>query len=111
MAYDEDLAAQIGALLFEVPDVAERRMFGGLAFLVGGHMAVAASRSGGLMVRVAPEDGDALTAQPGVERMVMGGREMAGWLLVDADVIREGDALEAWVRRGVDVVRALPPKT
>jgi TfoX/Sxy family transcriptional regulator of competence genes len=110
VAYDEELAAQIGALLFDLPDVSERRMFGGLAFLVGGHMAVAASRRGGLMVRVDPADAEELTARPGVSRMEMQGREMDGWLLVDGDAIRDDAGLEEWVHRGVACVEGLPPK-
>jgi TfoX/Sxy family transcriptional regulator of competence genes len=111
VAYDEELAAQIGALLFDLSDVSERRMFGGLAFLVGGHMAVAASRRGGLMVRVDPADAEELTARPGVSRMEMQGREMDGWLLVDGDALRDDETLEEWVRRGVACVEGLPPKT
>jgi hypothetical protein len=85
-------------------------MFGGLAFLVHGNMAIAASGQGGLLVRVDPEQGDALTAEAGVEVMVMRGRAMAGWLRVEAGVVPTRAALEAWVRRGVGYASSLPPK-
>lgn len=83
MAYDLGLAERVRAGLAEVPDVAEKRMFGGLAFLVGGSMAVAVSGSGGLMVRCDPALADELVTRDGVARMVMQGRELAGWVLVD----------------------------
>ena len=98
MAYDEDLANRIREQLAGHDAVTEKRMFGGLAFLVDGSMAVAASRTGGLMVRVDPAQSDDLVEADGVERMVMRGREMDGWLLVDADRVA-GDG-SRWVRRG-----------
>ena len=104
MAYDEDLANRIREQLADQDAVTEKRMFGGLAFLVNGHMAVAASRTGGLMVRVDPAESDSLVAADGVERMVMRGREMDGWLLVDAGQVAADDGLASWVgaarRRG-----------
>ena len=109
MAYDEELAARIREALGE-EGVTEKRMFGGLAFLVGGHMAVAASGQGGLMVRVPPEETDALLGEPGARPMEMQGREIDGWLRVDADAVREPAQLDAWVRRGADYARSLPPK-
>jgi TfoX/Sxy family transcriptional regulator of competence genes len=102
MAYDEALAERIRTL---VPDATEKKMFGGLAFLVGGNMAVAASGQGGLLVRVDPEESDELVATTSAELMEMGGRSMRGWLRVDAD-----DDLEAWVARGVAYARTLPAK-
>ncbi|WP_205695579.1 TfoX/Sxy family protein [Conexibacter sp. SYSU D00693] len=110
MAYDEELAARIRDLLREEGGVVEQRMFGGLAFLVGGHMAVAASGQGGLMVRVAPEDTDALLAEPHARPFEMRGRELQGWLRVDDAGVRTPEGLEPWVRRGVAFARSLPPK-
>ena len=103
MAYDEDLANRIREHLAEEPGVTEKRMFGGLAFLIGGHMAVSASGKGGLMVRCDPDQTEAHLEQ-GAERMVMRGREMDGWLRVQTD------DPEPWVRVGVAYARSLPPK-
>jgi TfoX/Sxy family transcriptional regulator of competence genes len=110
MAYDEDLANRIRELIAGEPDVTEQRMFGGLAFLIGGNMSVAASGQGGLIVRVDPEDTDALVAKPHAQRFEMRGRAMQGWLRVDAEGLRTKRQLEPWVRRGVAYARALPPK-
>jgi len=110
MAYDEDLANRIRELLAAEPGVVEKRMFGGLAFLVGGNMSVAASGQGGLMVRVDPDETDILLAEPHARPMEMRGREMAGWLRVDTDGVETTDALEPWVSRGVAYARSLPPK-
>jgi TfoX/Sxy family transcriptional regulator of competence genes len=110
MAYDEDLAHRIRELIGSDPDVTEQRMFGGLAFLVGGHMAVAASGQGGLMVRVDPEDTAALLTKPHARPFEMRGREMQGWLRVDSDGVRTKRQLEPWVKRGLAHARSLPPK-
>lgn len=110
MAYDEDLANRIRELLAGEPAVDEKGMFGGLAFLVGGHMAVAASGQGGLMVRVDPEETDALVAKPHAGPFEMRGRAMKGWLRVHEDGVRTKRQLEPWVRRGVAYARSLPPK-
>ncbi len=110
MAYDEDLANRIRELIAVEEGVTEKKMFGGLAFLIGGHMSVSASGQGGLMVRVAPEETDALVARPHVSRMVMRGREMDGWLRVTEEGIRTKRQLEPWVKRGVAHARSLPPK-
>lgn len=110
MAYDEDLAERIRGLIADDPGVAERKMFGGLAFLVGGHMAVSASGQGGLLVRVAPDETDALLAKPHAQTFEMRGRAMQGWLRVDAEGVRTKRQLEPWVRRGVAYARSLPPK-
>ena len=110
MAYDEDLANRIRELMAGEPGVTEQAMFGGLAFLIGGNMSVAASGQGGLMVRADPEDTDALAAKPHAERFEMRGRPMKGWLRVDADGVRTKRQLEPWVRRGVAYARSLPPK-
>ena len=110
MAYDEELAGRVRALLGAAPDPTQRKMFGGLAFLAGGHLAVAASGKGGLMVRVDPEETDALTAQAGVEPFEMRGRPLDGWVRVDADGVRTDDRLRDWVERGMSYARSLPPK-
>ena len=105
MAYDEALANEVREA-FAARDVIpeEKRMFGGLAFLVGGHMAIAASGSGGLLVRCDPEDTDALLREPGAAPFEMRGREMRGWLRVDAADVGP------WVARGVAYAQSLPPK-
>lgn len=109
MAYDEDLANRIRELVSGEPGVSEQRMFGGLSFLINGNMSVAASGQGGLLARVDPaEAGDLLGER--VEPMVMGGREMRGWLRVDADALSTDGDLRAWVDRGVSYARSLPPK-
>ena len=110
MAYDEVLAGRIRELVRDQPMLKEQKMFGGLAFLIGGNMAVAASGRGGLMVRVAPEETEKLVAKPHASPMVMRGREMQGWLRVDEGCVRTKRQLEPWVRRGVTYARSLPPK-
>jgi hypothetical protein len=110
VAYDEDLANRIRELIGAEPDLDEQAMFGGLAFLIGGHMSVAASGQGGLLVRVDPEEGEELIERPHVRPMEMRGREMRGWLRVDAEGVRTKRQLEPWVRRGVAYSRSLPPK-
>ena len=110
MAYDEDLANRIRELIAAGADVSERRMFGGLAFLVAGHMAVAASREGGLMVRVDPDATDTLLAKPHARPFEMRGRALDGWLRVDAEGVRTKRQLAPWVERGVAYARSLPPK-
>jgi TfoX/Sxy family transcriptional regulator of competence genes len=110
MAYDEDLANRIRELVAGEPDLTEKRMFGGLAFLIGGNMSVAASGQGGLMVRVDPDETEALVAKPHAQPFVMRGREMKGWLRVGEEGVRTKRLLEPWVRRGVAYARSLPPK-
>ncbi len=110
MAYDEDLADRIRELIAEEPEVTEQRMFGGLAFLVAGNMAVAASGHGGLLVRVDPAQADALLEQPHAEPMVMRGRATPGWLRVGTEGDLGPGEVEAWVRRGVAYARSLPSK-
>ena len=110
MAYDEDLADRIRELLAGEPDVTEQRMFGGLAFLVRGNMAVAASGRGGLMVRVDPHDADALLERPYADPFEMRGRPIKGWLRVDAEGVRTKRQLEPWVRRGIAYARSLAAK-
>jgi TfoX/Sxy family transcriptional regulator of competence genes len=110
MAYDEDLANRIRELTAGESGVTEKKMFGGLAFLIGGNMAVAASGQGGLMVRCAPEDTDKLVAKPHTRRFEMRGREMDGWLRVDDEGVRTKRELAPWVKTGVAYARSLPPK-
>jgi TfoX/Sxy family transcriptional regulator of competence genes len=110
MAYDEDLANRIRELIAGDPAVIEKKMFGGLAFLVGGNMSVAASGQGGLMVRVDPADTEALLTRAHVGPFEMRGRAMQGWLRVDADGVRTKRQLKPWVKRGVGFARSLPPK-
>ena len=110
MAYDEDLANRIRELLGAEQGVDEKRMFGGLAFLINGNMSVAASGQGGLLVRVPPDDTDKLLERAHVGPMVMAGREARGWLHVDADGVRTKRQLRSWVTRGVGYARSLPPK-
>jgi TfoX/Sxy family transcriptional regulator of competence genes len=110
MPYDEDLANRIRELLADVADVTEQRMFGGLAFLIGGNMSVAASGQGGLMLRVDPEDTEELLAKPHTRPFEMRGREMRGWLRVDSEGVRTKRQLAPWVKRGVSYARSLPAK-
>ena len=110
MAYDEDLADRIRELVTATHTVTEQKMFGGLAFLVGGHMAVAASGQGGLLVRVDPADSDRFLATTAAEEMVMRGRPMTGWLRVPADRVRTKRDLQRWVDRGASFAASLPAK-
>lgn len=110
MGYDQHLADRIRELLDEEPDVTERSMFGGLAFLVGGNMAVAANSKGTLMVRAGTDRADELLDEPGTSIVVMRDRPMTGWLDVNADHLDSLDQLEFWVEVGVGVARALPAK-
>jgi TfoX/Sxy family transcriptional regulator of competence genes len=109
MAYDEELAERIRGLLPDVP-VTEKKMFGGLAFLVGGNMAVAASGQGGLMLRCDPDESAELVQEPGASRMEMRGREMDGWLRVTSDAVADDEALRRWVDVGTSYAATLPPK-
>jgi len=110
MAYDEKLAARIRELVAGEQGVAEKKMFGGLAFLIGGHMAVAASGRGGMMVRVDPAESDTLVAKTNARVVEMRGRQMPGWLRLDIDDVKTKRQLETWVRRGVGYARSLPAK-
>ena len=110
MAYDEALAVRIRELVAGEPDLKEQKMFGGLGFLVGGNMAVAASVQGGLLVRVDPAESDSLVASTNAVPMEMRGREMKGWLRVDSDDVRTKRDLSRWVERGVRYARSLPAK-
>jgi TfoX/Sxy family transcriptional regulator of competence genes len=110
VAYDEDLAYRIRELLSGESDVTEKKMFGGLAFLIGGHMAVAASGQGGVLVRVDPAKSERLVATSEARRMEMRGREMQGWLRVDAEAVRTKRQLARWVGLGTTFARSLGPK-
>jgi hypothetical protein len=110
MAYDEELANRIRELTAAERGVEEKRMFGGLAFLIGGHMSVAASGRGGLMVRVPPDETEKLLRREHVEPMVMAGRETRGWVSVSNDGVRTKRQLQSWVSRGVAHAKSLTPK-
>jgi TfoX/Sxy family transcriptional regulator of competence genes len=110
MAYDEELADRIRDMLAAERGLTEQKMFGGLAFLVGGNMAVGVSGQGGLLVRVDPTESDELVESTPAYVMEMRGREMRGWLRVDADHVRTKKELAAWVDRGVSFARSLPAK-
>ena len=110
MPYDRELADRLRLSIGGEPGVSEKAMFGGLAFLVHGNMAVAASSDGGLMVRVDPGQTESLLHEPGARRFSMRGREMDGWLVVEASVLEEDGALRSWIDRGVAYARSLPPK-
>lgn len=115
MAYDEELAGRLRDLLMQEPgtagrELSEKRMFGGLGFMVAGNMAVAASGQGGLMVRVDPTEGEELIATTPAYPMQMRGRAMSGWLRVDLADLATDEALGAWVHRGASYAASLPPK-
>ncbi len=110
MPYDVELADRLRVMLSGQPGLVEKRMFGGVAFLVGGHLAVGASTKGGLMLRVAPEQTEALLAEPRAEPFEMRGKAMLGWLRVSIDGSAPDDELRPWVERGLAYVRSLPPK-
>ena len=110
MAYDEELAARIRDLLADEAGVAEKKMFGGLAFLINGNMAVAASGQGGLLVRVDPAESAELVETTPATEMEMRGRSMAGWLRLES-AERESNELVSWVNRGVAYARSLPAKS
>jgi hypothetical protein len=109
MAYDEELAHRVRELIQAEEGLTEMRMFGGLAFLINGNMAVSASGQGGLLLRVDPADTELLN-DPHAHRFVMRGREMDGWLRVDPTGLTTKRQLSRWVDRGVACARSLPPK-
>jgi TfoX N-terminal domain len=110
MAYDEELANRIRELVGGEPALTEMKMFGGLAFLVGGNLAVAASGQGGLMVRVDPVESATLIRNSHARLVEMRGRQMPGWLRVDSDDVQTHEELSTWVKRGVSFARSLPAK-
>jgi TfoX/Sxy family transcriptional regulator of competence genes len=110
MAYDEDLAARVRELVVAEANLTEKRMFGGLAFLIGGNMSVSVSGQGGLLLRCDPAKADAFLDEPHAHQMIMRGRSMDGWLRVEAEGVRTKRELSKWVSRGVGFARTLPPK-
>jgi TfoX/Sxy family transcriptional regulator of competence genes len=110
MAYDEELVDRIRELLRGERGLTEKKMFGGLAFLIGGNMAVAASGQGGVLVRVDPAQSDRLVATTKARLMEMRGRRMRGWLRVDPEDLRTKRQLSKWVELGTTYARSLPPK-
>jgi TfoX/Sxy family transcriptional regulator of competence genes len=110
MAYDEALAGRIRELVGDEPGVTEQKMFGGLAFLIGGNMAVAASGQGGVLVRVEPDESDNLVATTPASLMEMRGRSMRGWLRLEPEDVRTKTQLAKWVARGTRYARSLPAK-
>ena len=110
MAYDEKLADRVRELLGSETDLTEKKMFGGLAFLIGGNMAVGASGQGGVLVRVDPAQSEKLVANTNARPMEMRGRPMNGWLRVNADDVRTKQQLAKWVKLGTTYARSLPPK-
>jgi TfoX/Sxy family transcriptional regulator of competence genes len=110
MAYDEELAYRLRELLADEPQLREKSMFGGLAFLIDGNMAIAASGQGGILVRVDPKGSDRLVATSHAERAVMQGRPMEGWLRVAPEYVRTKPQLAKWTRIGSAYARSLPAK-
>lgn len=110
MAYDEELANRIREVVRGESGLSEKRMFGGLAFLVHGNMAVSASSQGGLLLRIDPGQAESLVNQQHVRRFEMRGREMDGWLRVDVESLETDDQLRRWVNHGLTYARSLPPK-
>jgi TfoX/Sxy family transcriptional regulator of competence genes len=110
MAYDESLADRIRQLVAGESDLTEQKMFGGLAFLIGGNMAVAASGQGGVLVRVDPAESDALVATTSAHLMEMRDRQMPGWLRVGPEDLRTKPQLAKWVELGTTYARSLPAK-
>jgi TfoX/Sxy family transcriptional regulator of competence genes len=109
MAFDEGLAQRVRALLDDRSDVADKQMFGGIGFLIGGNMACGVSGDD-LIVRVDREDSEKLLGEPGARRFDMTGRPMKGWLLVAPEATADDGDLERWVRRGEEFAASLPPK-
>jgi TfoX/Sxy family transcriptional regulator of competence genes len=110
MAYDQALADRIRELVAGEPGLTEKKMFGGLAFLIGGNMAVAASGQGGVLVRVDPAESERLVASTNARLMEMRGRAMQGWLRVDLEDVRTKPQLARWVELGTTYARSLPAK-
>ncbi|MCW2764190.1 MAG: hypothetical protein JWO11_149 [Nocardioides sp.] len=110
MAYDEHLAGRLREVVEGEPGLTEKKMFGGLAFLIDGHLAVSASSQGGLLLRTDPAQTEALLEEPHAEPFVMRGSEMSGWLRIDPDGLGSEEDLERWVEVGVSYARSLPPK-
>jgi TfoX N-terminal domain len=110
MAYDEDLADRIREVVATESGLTEKKMFGGLAFLINGNMAVAASGQGGMLLRCDPAQTEKWIAKPHAARMAMRGREMDGWLRIEAPAVATPAKLKGWVKVGVDYAGSLPAK-
>jgi TfoX/Sxy family transcriptional regulator of competence genes len=110
VAYDEELADRMRELLSGQANLTEKKMFGGLAFLIGGNMAVAASSQGGVLVRVDPAESETFVATTNARLMEMRGRQMQGWLRVDPDDVCTKGQLAKWVGLGATYARSLPEK-
>jgi TfoX/Sxy family transcriptional regulator of competence genes len=110
VAYNEELADRIRAHVGDRAGLTEKKMFGGLGFMIGGNMAIAASGQGGILVRVDPAESDELVASTAAYPMEMRGRQMAGWLRVDAADVVDEPGLAEWVTRGSEYAASLPPK-
>lgn len=110
MAYDVELADRVRGVVAAEGGLTERRMFGGLAFLIDGNMAAGASSKGGLLLRVDPADTESLVSEPYVRRFEMRGRPMDGWLRVDVEALETDAELRRWVSHGVTYARSLPSK-
>ncbi len=110
MAYDEDLANRIREVLAQESGVIEQRMFGGLAFLIGGHMTVSASGQGGLLLHCNPEESETLLAKPHASPMLRRGRALRGWVRVAEEGLTTQRSLKTWVQHSVRHARSLPPK-
>jgi hypothetical protein len=110
VAYDEQLAERVREQVQGEKGLSEKRMFGGLAFMINGHLAVSASSQGGLLLRVDPAETDVLVTDPLAERFVMRGRTMNDWLSIDIDQTTPDEVLAGWVNRGIAYARSLPPK-
>jgi TfoX/Sxy family transcriptional regulator of competence genes len=110
MAYDEELAERLRERVLGESGAREKRMFGGVGFLINGNLAVSASGQGGLLLRVQPSDTEAFVTEPHAERFEMRGRAMNGWLRIAAQGVASDDDFERWVHRGVSYARSLPPK-
>ncbi len=111
MAYDVELAARIRTVVQDEPGVTEQRMFGGLAFLIHGNMAVSASHLGGLLLHTAPSETESLLSEPHAHRVEMRGRDMRGWLRVGPEALETDDGLRRWVHHGTTYARSLAPKS
>jgi TfoX/Sxy family transcriptional regulator of competence genes len=109
MAYDEALAQRLRAALTQVPGLVEKKMFGGLGFIVHGNMACGV-HGGDLIVRISPEHYEAALTQPGTRPFDLTGRPMKGWILVDPAGLPSQDALNSWIEQGVAFAQSLPPK-
>ena len=110
VAYDEELAGRIRDLVGDEPGLTEQKMFGGLAFLIGGNMAIAASGQGGILVHADPEASDALVGTTDAYLMEMRGKQMRGWLRVDSENVSTKPKLAKWVELGTSYARSLPAK-